>query len=473
MGESRRRIRWRTLAAAVLALPACAPATAEAATAGIRDSYDPRAGQTNQSVIYTAAPGEANDLQVSAGEREVRLRDAAGITPGRLCSRPDPADRTLVVCTFTSPEGFASVGSISLGDRDDRAVVTEGGVPLEGGPGNDTLRAGPLGSSLTGGPGNDDLAGGAGRDVFDEGGAANGSDTLRGGAEEDSVQYESRRRGVRVDFDGARDDGERGERDLVSEMEAVTGGRGDDRLSGGDGPDELSGGAGSDVLLGRGGNDSLEGRSNGTGASLTRDRDRLDGGGGHDSLYAGDGKRVALRGGPGQDLLSGGSGRNSIRAADGEADRVECFRGRDRVAADALDFVASERGEVPGRCERIRRRGAAAAVLASAGPQFVNTVTPFRTIELEIGCSGDGPRRCSGTAEFLLDGRRHFRASFRRVRRGRDKRLLLPTPQPLRERVGREGEVTLEAVVRSRDRRGRPTTRRRPLILTSDIEPIG
>ena len=459
-----------TVASALVA--AALPAAAGAATAKVDRSYDGRSGEHYESVDYSAAPGEANDLSVTVEERQITLRDPVGIAPGRGCMRPDANDRTLVVCPVSNDASPGGTPTVVLGDRDDRASVTAGGADLQGGDGNDVLRAGPDGGPMAGGRGNDELVGAGGRDFFREGRSSSGSDTIVGGGQDDSLSYAARRRGVRVDLDGDPDDGERGERDRVAaDIERVEGGRGDDRLRGNGGPNKLSGGRGSDRVSGGGGDDEVEGTTNSTGALPIRgERDRLSGGSGDDLVYGGDAALV-LSGGRGQDQLWGGARGDSIRARDGEADALYCFGGRDRVTADAHDFVSGERGN--GRCERLRRRGRAAAVLATVGPVFVNTVFPpggGTSIEISVGCPADGPRRCVGRLRVLQGGQALHDKPFR-VRRGQEgRRVVVRISRELREQVAREERVTLSSIVTSRVR-GRAVVRRRPLVLDSDIDP--
>jgi RTX calcium-binding nonapeptide repeat (4 copies) len=453
-----------SLAATAAAVAAALPPAAGAATARVDTTYDGRGGEDKDhvSVWYTAAGGEANDLTVTVEDRQITFRDSAGIAPGTGCRLPDPSDRTLVVCPISADAILGSRPAVALGDRDDRATAAAGDVLFDGGAGNDVLRAGPAGAVLIGGPGNDQLFGGVGRDDFTEDSAANGSDTFVGGGGVDKVDYSRRRRGVRLDLDGDRDDGQRGERDQIgSDVEGVLGGDGDDRLRGNAGSNRLTGGGGSDRVSGGGGDDIIEGTSVGTGMDTVvaepGDRDRLSGGGGDDYINGGEATLV-INGGRGQDQIEGGSRRDSIRAGDGEADAVRCSGGRDRVSVDGHDFVSG--------CERIRRRGRAAAVLATVGPVWVNTVSPRAggRVELSVGCPTDGPRVCRGRLRLLHGGRKIHDKAFR-LRRGRTRGQRLRISDELRGQVTRDRRVTLVSRISSRGRRGRATVRRRPLVL--------
>ena len=143
---------------------------------------------------------------------------------------------------------------------------------LNGGPGDDALWGLGQNDTLTGGPGADDLNGGAGVDMASY-------------AERTTAQP------VVVDIDDLSDDGGSadqngaGTRDNVrSDVEAVTGGGGGDRLTGSNAPNTLSGGGGADSLLGLGGDDALVG---GVGDDL------LDGGLGADAMNGSTGSDTA------------------------------------------------------------------------------------------------------------------------------------------------------------------------------------
>ncbi|MEJ2392691.1 MAG: LamG domain-containing protein [Gammaproteobacteria bacterium] len=134
---------------------------------------------------------------------------------------PDPGQ----VRTFSA----ADIDNIEilLGGGDDRACVGDSvdlPVRIDGGSGDDYLKAGRGPSVLLGGEGDDKLIGGGGDDVL-EGGS--GNDLLIGNCGND----------------------------------LLSGGDGDDKLIGGRGNDELSGDSGNDKLIGGSGHDHLEGGS--------------------------------------------------------------------------------------------------------------------------------------------------------------------------------------------------------------------
>jgi hypothetical protein len=185
------------------------------------------------------------------------------------------------------------------GAGDDELVGGQAGVRLYGGPGDDRLVGGANSDQLDGGGGRDELHGGAGDDQLTDGdrdgvaGAGGpGPDILDGGTEAhfccafsigDEVSYARRQASVTVDVAHRERSGERGEGDVVSDVESVIGGHGPDRLAGSNTRNRLMGQGGRDVLIGRGGPDELSNGggpvSCGPGRDLIRSvssRDQLD-----------------------------------------------------------------------------------------------------------------------------------------------------------------------------------------------------
>jgi RTX calcium-binding nonapeptide repeat (4 copies) len=405
----------RLVLAAMLVLLAV-PTAALAGTAELRQVALPYG--TGADLVYRAAPGERNQVQVSVEQGPVeggvvRLEDSVGITPGPGCRPPDDMSTTAVTCGF---DDFLSSIRIRLGDGDDSAAL-EGYADyaeLEGASGNDSLRGSDfLGSRirLAGGAGNDRMAAGGYEVVFDEGRHANGSDSvtgLRSTAQQPGsvwVDYGARRRSIHADLAGDRDDGERGERDRIAGgIDSIRGGSGDDRLVGGAGADALVGGRGTDVLAGRAGEDRLVAtilsRRRTLPGSLAlsgRTGDRLSGGGGIDFLEGSAGPNV-LVGGGGADLIWAMGGSDRIRAADGDVDEIDCGNGRDGIREDPIDFRR--------QCERTR------SMLEGAVPLSLELFDPDKTYDprvpyralITLRCSGTRGPPCSGSAGLELDG---------------------------------------------------------------------
>jgi Ca2+-binding RTX toxin-like protein len=162
---------------------------------------------------------------------------------------------------------------------------------------------------------------------------------------------------------GAGDDGVVGDGDcpsdsIVSSIYCSPGEGAGDELAGGPGRDVLDGGVGADTLVGEAdgddlaggpGDDVLDGGGGWDQLSGGADADRLDGGAGSDVVDGGAGAD-RLTGGMGSDLVFGGPGNDTIMERDGYRDTVTCGGGRDRVAADSSDHVASS-------CETVVRPG--------------------------------------------------------------------------------------------------------------------
>ena len=113
----------------------------------------------------------------------------------------------------------------------DASAVTQVGVVLYGGAGNDRLTGGAGNDRMDGGSGDDELNGGCGNDLLVGG---QGKDCLNGGDGNDLL-------------DGG------------SDNDALRGGKGNDLLVADAGDDYLKGEDGNDILVGGTGNDSSEG----------------------------------------------------------------------------------------------------------------------------------------------------------------------------------------------------------------------
>jgi len=192
-------------------------------------------------------------------------------------------------------------------------------IEIFGYAGNDRLTEHALAipSTIFGGAGNDWMLGSFGNDVFYGGEGHDamdgglGSDQFNGGAGFDLVTYESRTTRVVVSMNGIADDGTPlalaapGEQDNVKkDIEAVTGGQGNDAIYG----NELA--------------------------------NRINGAGGNDLIWAGKGNDTAI-GGPGNDEIHGQDGNDTLLARDRQRDRVFGGGGRDRGNVDDGDFTDS------------------------------------------------------------------------------------------------------------------------------------
>jgi Ca2+-binding RTX toxin-like protein len=315
------------------------------------------------ALVYQAGPGEPNRVGLTGGREELRISDpAAVISPGAGCSR---IDRHSVRCSaehgvtrvFVATRGGADTVRSGIEDRDSWFW---GEVIFSGGRGNDVLIGGPSGERLYAGSGNDVLRGRGGDDLLsdaaapdslrsgdpspfpsDEGSLAladpgRGRDSFDGGSGGDTVSYEARRAGVRIDLaNPAAIGGAPGERDSVKGVESAFGTADKDRLAGNQRSNWLTGGDGDDRITGRGGDDSLEG---------------------------GNGRDVML-GGPGSEQLSFGR-------ADQAPDRASCGAGMDRLFEMApSDFLNDD-------CERLFFDTFGERLIGNAGE--VRSLLPLR-----------------------------------------------------------------------------------------------
>jgi Ca2+-binding RTX toxin-like protein len=223
---------------------------------------------------------------------------------------------------------------------------------LQGMAGNDTLTGSLLADTLYGGAGDDTLIGGAGTDTLIGG---DGNDSLQGGTENDTldgggkncvaavpttgpvvpfisalctgtvpnstsigtntVDYSDRTVAVIVDLSGATPGqvGVTGEVDVITNIQNIRGGSGDDILTGDANANNIWGGAGNDTITGNDGNDALYGEAG---------NDTIDGGNGDDFISGGADANI-ITGGAGNDLIdnSGATG-GSVSCGTGDADEL-------------------------------------------------------------------------------------------------------------------------------------------------------
>jgi Ca2+-binding RTX toxin-like protein len=215
--------------------------------------------------------------------------------------------------------GFSTADTIDALGGNDTVYGGTGNDTIAGGAGNDTLDGGDGHDSMDGGSGNDFLDGGNGDDLIYGGdgddlihsgtgndavfaqagqdtiiaGEGAGNDSYYGGDGIDLITFPSTSQGITVDLAAGTATGPEIDNDLLSGIENVEGGSGNDTLSGTDGVNWLAGVAGSDLLEGRAGDDTLVG------------------GAGDDTLVGGDGEDRAVFSGDFADYqmtdLGGGS----------------------------------------------------------------------------------------------------------------------------------------------------------------------
>src|SRR5262245_39561644 len=260
---------WRLLLGVFVALALAGPAQA----AEIH-------GDIVLGLIYTAEPGETNNVQVSYGPGDVYVIQDSGatITAGADC------------VVITSHEAHCTSASwlrmnLSLGDQNDVATMTSLPVGVDflinagagndavssakpsgttfGGEGNDTMVMGVFAGSATfNGEAGDDFFHGAG--FFDSFSGGDGDDTvdpsfadsLQGGPGSDTIDLAESGLGQTIDLTGG---SIAGSSTIDGTFENVLAGSGDDVLLGNASANHLDGGAGSDMLDGRFGADMLVG----------------------------------------------------------------------------------------------------------------------------------------------------------------------------------------------------------------------
>ncbi len=151
-------------------------------------------------------------------------------------------------------------------------IDAQGGTDIiHAGAGNDIVLAGDGIDVVFGGDGNDTITGGEGRDLVhgDDGDdrfiatPGDDNDTYLGGDGIDTLDFSAFTSSVEVALGGGRSAGfvagtQTGD-DMISSIENVIGGSGNDNLRGSGGDNRLEGGAGDDFLYGSGGNDILIG----------------------------------------------------------------------------------------------------------------------------------------------------------------------------------------------------------------------
>ena len=317
------------LVASLVWVPAASAATVHVdvdVQTGKGCSVDP-ASCVDASVIYRAAGGEANDVQLSMAGSSMLVRDAgAPLQAGTGCQQQGPNQAR---CSL--PEG-PSMGIVyvdaDLGDGGDRLQNAANLLSqLHGGPGDDHLIGGTGTDVLLGEAGRDRTEGGDGFDYFSESIGVE-PDVMDGGAGQDVVTYVPRRARVTVDLRGpAMPSGEAGEGDSLAGIEQAHGGSGPDRMLAGSEAVRLEGHGGNDRLIGGFGNDFLDGGSG---------SDRLYGEGGSDRIEGGSGDD-GLRAGCGRAKLYGGSGDDRLESRNGSPNRVVGGAGRDIARIDQLD----------------------------------------------------------------------------------------------------------------------------------------
>ena len=197
--------------------------------------------------------------------------------------------------------------------RDGRDILI-GIENVNGGGGNDVIKGNQIANTLTGGSGNDNLNGGSGDDTLNGG---LGNDRLVGGAGSDTAVFSSRAN--HINLNTKKRQNTRDGVDILTGIENVNGGSGNDVITGNQIANTLTGGSGNDTINGGAGDDTLNG---GLG------NDRLVGGAGNDTFIGSIGNDV-IRGGSGNDIfqINTGTGRSLIKDYSPGEDSIELING--------------------------------------------------------------------------------------------------------------------------------------------------
>jgi Ca2+-binding RTX toxin-like protein len=230
-----------------------------------------------------------------------------------------------IICGDASDTAFGSLGNDHIEGNDGYDWIWgDGGLDtIEGGIGIDHLYGGTDADYMEGGMNSDFFWGQDGDDVMV---ADHGSDEYHGGDGIDTVSYKDRTENLVITQDDFANDGKAGEEDNVfADVEAIWGGKGNDKIFGGAVANQLFGEAGNDELHGGGGGDKLFGWWG---------RDKLYGDGGDDQLF-GESGHDSIWGGMGADELRGGDGDDQLVAIGGGAsDKVFGEAGNDSLWLD-------------------------------------------------------------------------------------------------------------------------------------------
>ncbi|PLX39332.1 MAG: hypothetical protein C0606_02055 [Hyphomicrobiales bacterium] len=180
--------------------------------------------------------------------------------------------------TGQGTDRLINIENVTSGNGNDQLTGTGAGNTLIGNGGNDTLIGLNGNDILEGGNGNDELNGG------------NQNDTLNGGGGNDTVLFTGTGR-VTVDLRTTASQNTGQGSDKLLNIENVTSGGGNDKLTGNGGGNTLIGNNGNDALFGLGAQDVLRGGGGNDTLNGGTQHDTLDGGGGVDTaIFSGNGK---------------------------------------------------------------------------------------------------------------------------------------------------------------------------------------
>jgi len=240
---------FAALAATVVVFVGATPAVAATSTVSVGSNGD---------LSYKAAPGQVNDVTVTAEGGSVIVTDTGteAIVAGQGC-QGDPVNPQMATCgggLFPVDKIFVNASNL------DDTVTLSGALPSElaGRDGNDTLNGGDRNDLLKGDNGDDTLNGNGGNDFLlgeQQVPGEIGNDVLNGGDGADLVSYATTKSGVTVDLNNAGPQDTIGAgMDTLSGIEKINGStEGPDILVGNDAPNTFVGSGGDDTFYVAGG----------------------------------------------------------------------------------------------------------------------------------------------------------------------------------------------------------------------------
>lgn len=335
--------------------------------------------------IVDVSNSASNVLEILVGNNDqILLGGDAAANADFVLSQTNTVNDTLRI-TFGSST-IINEFQVDLLDLDDQFTFSaNSGVPalmVDGGSGSDVLDAGltNFGVSLVGGGGNDTLTGGTGNDVLAGGG---GTDVISGGAGIDTNSFQGIGLGVTatVNADGTGTASYGAVNETFTGIENLTGSENNDiliangaaanTLLGAGGDDILAGGGGTDIVDGGAGIDtnSFAGIGIGVTAVIADDGTGTASYGAVNEVFAGIGNLVGsdnndnltgnnlvntidgglgddiIVGGGGDDILFGGSGDDQLEGGDGN-DRLTGGFGADQLNGGAGDDSLIGSGQI-------------------------------------------------------------------------------------------------------------------------------
>jgi Ca2+-binding RTX toxin-like protein len=292
---------------------------------GPADFIDIVGADNGQETVVLFAPqtmaGDNLNVDLGNGNDSLILEygDTVWNNTGGPTNIPDPATNDAVA--VGAGPGGTSIVNFNAGPGGTSAdlwVLNAENFTINGGAGTDVVNAGLLGQSIatsstvpattvddipgTTTPASANLVfnGESGQDAFISG---NGNDAFNGGADADTVSFQTASQGVTVDLQAGTGTGQGS--DSLTDVQSVQGSDFDDTIAGSSIDNVLVGNDGNDTISGLAGNDQIQG-SDGD--------DTLSGGDGNDQIQGNNGDDTVDEGAAanGADILSGGADSDTL-----------------------------------------------------------------------------------------------------------------------------------------------------------------